>query len=72
MTDETTLRRRLTEAEDALHRLTIGKSVTVASGDGSSITYAPAQSAQLRLHIAELKIKLGECAGYAPAMPRFF
>lgn len=50
---------RLTEAEDALHKLLIGTSEVELSYDGRTIKYTKANIADLRAYIAELKAETG-------------
>ncbi|MCG5243962.1 gpW family protein [Azospirillum doebereinerae] len=58
--DDARLRRYLQDAEEALHRVSIGKQrVQVRADTGETVQYAPADAAQLRAYIAGLKIKLG-------------
>lgn len=60
MTDTATLRARLSEAETALHDLSLGKCVvSVGSGD-DSITYQQTNIDKLRAYIRDLKSQLGE------------
>jgi hypothetical protein len=54
--DEATRTKRLAEAEDALHKLILGRqSVTVIADGGYSVTYTPANIDRLRAYIAELR-----------------
>lgn len=51
---------RLTEAEDALHKLLIGNSARVyVDQNGERVEYNAANAARLRAYIMELKIALG-------------
>lgn len=58
------LRQRLSEAEDALHRLMLGESVTVmqhrAGEQGTNVTYTPADEARLQKYIQTLRRALGD------------
>lgn len=56
------LRRRLAEAEDALHNLMIGESVVTVTTDDRTATFTAANSDRLRAYIHELKVALGEAA----------
>lgn len=58
MTDIVVLQTRLTEAETALHELSLGARAASVSYDGNSVTYTAANSATLRAYIAELKFKI--------------
>lgn len=60
MTDQATLAARLSEAEEALHTLLLGrKPVQVKSGE-DTVTYTAGDTASLRAYIRELKLKLGQ------------
>jgi len=62
MADTATLQTRLTEAEDALHRVLTGQSVTVVGYDGHRTEYSPASAGDLRRYIATLRRQLGQGA----------
>jgi len=55
-----TLEARLTEAENALHTLLLGQTVTVVSYDGHRTEFKPADEGKLRRYVQELKRKLGQ------------
>ena len=64
---ETTAQReaRLAEAEEVLHKLTMGsKEESVTLADGRRVTYTQTTVAQLERYIAELKRRLGRAGGY--------
>ena len=67
MTDAPTLQARLTEAEQALHDLTIGrraKAVRHGAGDISrSLEWTEANIGELRAYIADLRRQLGLTTG---------
>ncbi|WP_422074112.1 gpW family head-tail joining protein [Tranquillimonas rosea] len=60
MTDTATLRARLAEAEDALHKVALGGAVSVVSYDGSRTEYTPTSEAALRRYVRSLKRQLGD------------
>ena len=62
-----TLQQRLTEAEDAYHKLQIGESAAeVRDSNGESVRYTQANQGRLRAYIAELKAQIAaEAAGTA-------
>lgn len=64
MADQTTLQARLDEAEDALHKLTIGRreeAYTHAAGDVSrQVKWTAASISELRAYIADLRRQLGQ------------
>lgn len=60
MADTATLQTRLTEAEDALHRVLTGQSVTVVGYDGHRTEYSAASAGDLRRYIATLRRQLGQ------------
>jgi hypothetical protein len=63
MTDTAILEQRLSEAQDALHRLSIGESeVTVRIGE-KAVTYSAVKAGELRAYIQELKAQLGQGDG---------
>lgn len=76
MADQATLQTRLTEAEDALHQLTIGrrsKAFTHAAGDvNRRIEWTETNVAQLRAYIADLRRQLGETTGRRRAIGLVF
>lgn len=73
MTDDTILRQRLAEAEQALHELTLGASVAgLRDASGRQITYTAADAIRLSVYIADLKRQLGLDGGRAPARRVFF
>lgn len=53
---------QLTEAEAALHQLATGKKAVRLQQNGRIVEYLPANMAQLRAYINELKIALGQSA----------
>lgn len=55
-----TLEARLTEAENALHQLLLGQTVTVVSYDGHRTESKPADEVKLRRYVQELKRQLGQ------------
>ena len=55
-----TLEASLTEAENALHKLLLGQTVTVVSYDGHRTEFKPADEGKLRRYVQELKRKLGQ------------
>jgi hypothetical protein len=67
MADQATLQARLTEAETALHELTIGrrsKAFTHAAGDVSRrLEWTEASIPQLRAYITDLRRQLGQTTG---------
>ncbi|KZZ75087.1 gpW family protein [Aestuariirhabdus sp. Z084] len=59
MSDLSTLRQRLVEAESALHRLMIGElEVTVSVGGYGATTYAQSDINKLNAYIAKLKTEI--------------
>jgi len=68
MADLATLKLRLTEAESALHRLSIGKSVVSISDGERKLTYTAATIGQLRAYIDDLKRQIA--ALESPIPPR--
>lgn len=54
---------RLTEAENAMHKLLVGQSATAIGYDGESVSYKPAQIPQLRVYIGQLRAALGQGVG---------
>ncbi|MCK6375991.1 MAG: gpW family protein [Zoogloea sp.] len=65
MADLETLRRRLTEAEAALHDLQTGKRKVSVSRNGTSIGYANSASdiANLKSYITDLKAQISRASG---------
>lgn len=64
MRDIQTLKKRLFEAEDALHRLLTGAlEVTVSIGGFGATTYAKTEVNKLRQYITELKFEISEMEG---------
>ncbi|GGG59822.1 hypothetical protein GCM10011415_02220 [Salipiger pallidus] len=63
MADTATLEARLEEAEEALHQVLIGQSVTVTAYDGHRTEYGPAKEGELRRYIGSLKRELGRGRG---------
>ena len=53
-----TLQERLTEAENALHELLLGKRAVKISRGGKSLEYTPADITALRRYITELKAQI--------------
>lgn len=66
MTDLTTLRRRLAEAEEALHQLQTGSKRERISRGGTDITYTRANVGALRRYIADLKAEIARAEGARP------
>jgi len=71
MADLSTLQGWLTEAEQAQHELSIGKSVVEVWRDGRRITYSKADLAALRLYIADLKRQIADLTGVASDDPMY-
>ncbi len=69
MTDQVTLRQRLSDAEATLHKVMTGQSVKSITSDGRSVTYTLANVPDLRAYIAGLKLELGLSPG--PIRPFF-
>lgn len=64
MASKDQLRAWLTEAEAALHALSLGQGeAAVRDADGRQVTYSAANLVQLRAYIADLKRQLGQ-GGY--------
>lgn len=63
MADTATLEARLEEAEEALHLVLIGQSVTVTAYDGHRTEYSPAREGELRRYIGRLRRDLGRATG---------
>jgi len=54
----------LTEAQAALHDLSVGKKVvTIASADGKRISFTPAEVASLRSYVARLQKAISIASG---------
>lgn len=68
MVDLAILKERLAEAELALHRLSIGKSVVSISDGERKLTYTAANIGQLRAYVDDLTRQIAalEC----PVLPR--
>ena len=65
--ERATYTRRLSEAEDALHRLNIGQAfVEIRDQNGEIAKYTPANATRLRAYIYEMKVKLGLAAVAGP------
>ncbi len=66
--EETTLyTARLTEAQDALHKLMIGQSARVfVDQNGERVEFTATSSARLRAYIQELKLLLGKVETTGP------
>ena len=58
---------KLTEARDALHGLTLGKSVVSIQFEGERTDFRPADLPQLRAYIRELEVECGDTATVAAA-----
>ncbi len=54
-----TLQERITEAENALHELSLGKRVVKITRNGKSLEFGQTDSVSLRRYITELKNQLG-------------
>ena len=54
-----TLQERITEAENALHELTLGKRVVKITRNGKALEFGQTDSVSLRRYITELKNQLG-------------
>lgn len=59
MIDPAVLQTRLTEAQEALHRLTTGQMEASVQYDGFQSTYTQANINELRAYIADLERQLG-------------
>jgi gpW protein len=70
MADLTTLRLRLTQAEEALHKIAIGRSVELITEDGSTVRYGKADMNKLELYIASLKNQIADLTADLTLMPR--
>lgn len=72
MPDLITLRQRLLEAEDALHRLMIGElEVTVSVGGFGATTYAQTDINKLNAYISTLKSQIAAIEGCPRRAPLF-
>lgn len=58
MPDTDTLRARLARLEAALDDLVCGQSVTSVTAEGETVTYRQTDAAQLRIRIAEIRMRL--------------
>ena len=64
MATQEVLERRLEEAEEALHKLSLGlQEVSVDVGGFGAVTYTKANAMDLRRYILDLKTKLGRGTG---------
>lgn len=54
-----TLDEKLTEAEDALHELSLGKRVVSISRNGKTLTFSATNRIDLEMYIARLKQQKG-------------
>jgi len=59
MANREIIKQRLTEAQDALHRLLTGTATVQLSYQGESVTYTTADEGKLRNYIRELESQLG-------------
>ncbi|ASV87135.1 gpW family protein [Ochrobactrum quorumnocens] len=59
MANREIIQKRLTEAQDALHRLLTGAATVQLSYQGESVTYTTADEGKLRNYIRELESQLG-------------
>lgn len=66
MTDLTTLRQRLADAETARHKLLTGSMRERISRGGTDITYTRADIGKLERYIAELQSDIARAEGSAP------
>lgn len=60
MTDQAILEARLTEAEEALHKLRLGQAAVSVSYDGRDTSFKAANIAQLIGYVEELRRALGK------------
>lgn len=58
MADLATLQTRLSEAEAALHKLSIGALRASVSYDGQTVTFTKAEMGELRAYIADLRSQI--------------
>jgi len=73
MTDLLTLKQRLLDAENALHRLMIGElEVSISVGGFGTTSYAQTDIAKLKTYIAELKMDIAKSQGRPRRKPIFF
>lgn len=64
MTNKETLKIRLSEAEEAYHKLMIGaQEVSVNVGGFGSVTYSQANISSLEKYISSLKSQIGQLEG---------
>lgn len=63
---------QLREAEDALHKLLIGKKAVKVMQNGRSVDYAPADIDKLRSYIDSLKAALQPTARVRRSPARFY
>ncbi len=66
MTDLTTLRQRLADAENARHQLLTGSMRERISRGGTDITYTRADIGKLERYIAQLQADIARAEGSAP------
>lgn len=59
MANREIIQKRLTEAQDALHRLLTGTATVQLSYQGESVTYTTADESKLRNYIRQLEAQLG-------------
>lgn len=70
MADLSTLQTRLSEAETALHDLTIGRrEVSVSWSDGQQVSYSKADIPELRRYIQDLKAQIAALTGKGRRKP---
>lgn len=60
MTDISTLRTRLAEAEEAYHQLQMGAKEQEMQFNGRKVVYTPASIGQLRAYISDLKAQIAK------------
>ena len=63
MTDLTTLRTRLTQAEEAYHWLQIGAKAVEMMMNGRKVVYTPADVSKLKAYISEIKTEIASVEG---------
>jgi polyhydroxyalkanoate synthesis regulator phasin len=63
MADLTTLQTRLSEAEDALHKLLTGQKAVSVSDEGQSVTFTQSNIEELRAYINELRNQIADLSG---------
>jgi len=71
MTDPAILRTRLSQAEDALHRLTMGEVEVKLSYDGKTVEFAAPDVEKLERYVARLRAEIGRLSG-KPRRPIYF